>query len=383
MSTLKVTNLQHPSAAAANVTLDSSGNAAFSGGISGVTSVNGGALSNRNVVINGEMMIDQRNGGSSTTPTSNETYTLDRWCAELNDPSLYSVQQSSDAPSGFKNSMLITSLSSHSLTANDFYMMQYKVEGFDAARFDWGSSDAKDVTLSFWVKSSLTGTFGGGFENNANNRAYAFSYTINSANTWEYKTISISGDQTGTWLTTNGIGIRLRFALGIGSTYSGTGGAWGSTRLFSVTGATSVVSTSGATWQLTGVMLETGDTATSYPHEDYGTLLQKCQRYYEKSYNNDVTPGTTTPYGWSGGDRPSGTAARFRAEFKTTKRGNPTFTTYHHSTGASGVIYTSSDGTQTAAISGVGMNRVQIAIDGGSLSSNAEVGCHWTADAEL
>ena len=235
----------------------------------------------RNVVINGEMMIDQRNGGSSTTPTANDTYTLDRWAAELAISSKYSVQQSSDAPSGFKNSMLITSLSSYSLTANDFYMMQYRVEGFDAARFNWGSSNAKNATLSFWVKSSLTGTFGGAFENSANNRAYAFSYTINSANTWEYKTITVSGDQTGTWLTTNGIGIRLRFALGVGSTYSGTGGVWGSTRYFSVTGATSVVSTSGATWQLAGVQLEVGDTATDFEYESYGTTLQKCLRYYE------------------------------------------------------------------------------------------------------
>jgi len=239
----------------------------------------------RNVVINGEMMIDQRNGGSSTTPTANDTYTLDRWAAELAISSKYSVQQSSDAPSGFKNSMLITSLSSYSLTANDFYMMQYRVEGFDAARFNWGSSNAKNATLSFWVKSSLTGTFGGAFENSANNRAYAFSYTINSANTWEYKTITVSGDQTGTWLTTNGIGIRLRFALGVGSTYSGTGGVWGSTRYFSVTGATSVVSTSGATWQLAGVQLEVGDTATDFEYESYGTTLQKCKRYYQKFGN--------------------------------------------------------------------------------------------------
>jgi len=154
------------------------------------------------------------------------------------------------------------------------------IEGFNVADLNWGTANAKTVTLSFWVRSSLTGTFGGVLQNSANNRSYPFTYTISSANTWEYETVTIAGDTTGTWLTTNGVGVWVMLGLGVGSTFSGTAGAWAGSNFISATGATSVVGTNGATFYITGVQLEVGSTATSFDYRPYTTELQLCQRYY-------------------------------------------------------------------------------------------------------
>jgi len=238
------------------------------------------ALGVRNLIINGDMRIDQRNAGSSITPANNE-HCLDRYRNIITQSSKYSVQQVSDAPSGFTSSLKVTSLSSYSITSGDIFAIAQRIEGYNIAHLDWGTANAKTVTLSFWVKSSLTGTFGGAFRNEVPNRDYPFSYTINTANTWEKKTITIAGDTTGTWLTNNGIGIRLSFGFGVGATYSGTAGVWASSNIVSSTGATSVVGTSGATWQITGLQLEVGDTATPFEHRPYDMELARCQRYYE------------------------------------------------------------------------------------------------------
>ena len=238
----------------------------------------GGLYGFKNRIINGAMMIDQRNAGASVTPTT-AGYTLDRWRAALSQASKYSVQQSSVAANGFTNSALITSLSAYSVGASENFRFEQFVEGFNASDLGWGTANAQTVTLSFWVRSSLTGTFGGAFLNSAENRSYPFSYTISSANTWEQKTVTVAGDTSGTWLTNNGIGIRVSFSLGAGSTVSGTAGSWSSNFYTSATGATSVVGTNGATFYITGVQLEKGSTATSFDYRPYGTELMLCQRY--------------------------------------------------------------------------------------------------------
>ena len=241
----------------------------------------------KNRIINGAMVVDQRNAGASVTPTAS-SYTLDRWRATLSVASKFSVQQSSTAPTGFNNSLLVTSLSSYSVLAGDFFNIQQRIEGFNVADLGWGTADAKTVTLSFWVKSSLTGTFGGALQNSAGNRCYPFTYSISSANTWEQKSITIAGDTTGTWLTTNGIGIIISIGLGVGSTYSGTAGAWAGTTYNSATGSTSVVGTNGATFYITGVQLELGSTATPFERRLYNQELSNCQRYYYKLQSNSA-----------------------------------------------------------------------------------------------
>jgi len=249
----------------------------FNDGSSQATAATGFGFKNR--IINGAMVIDQRNAGASVTPTSSG-YSLDRWNLSLSVASKFSFQQSTTAPTGFSNSLLFTSLSSYSVGAGDLFLANQWIEGFNTADLMWGTANAKTVTLSFWVRSSLTGTFGGALNNGSSDRTYPFSYTISSANTFEYKTVTIAGDTSGTWLTTNGRGLGVWFSLGAGSTYSGTAGAWASANVYQPTGATSVVGTNGATFYITGVQLEKGSTATSFDYRPYTTELQLCQRYY-------------------------------------------------------------------------------------------------------
>jgi hypothetical protein len=236
----------------------------------------------KNRIINGAMVIDQRNAGASVTPTANGTLTLDRWSTYVSVASKFSVQRNAGSvtpPAGYINYLGCTSTSAYSVAAGDFLGVYQRIEGFNCADLDWGTANAKTVTLSFWVRSSLTGTFGGSFSNSAFTRSYPFSYTISAANTWEQKTITVAGDTTGTWLTNNGTGIEVAFSLGMGSTYSGTANTWAGTWYGAPTGATSVVGTNGATFYITGVQLEVGSTATSFDYRPYGTELALCQRY--------------------------------------------------------------------------------------------------------
>jgi hypothetical protein len=241
----------------------------------------------KNRIINGAMVIDQRNAGASVTPTANGTYvSIDRWQPLLSQASKYSLQQNAGAvttPIGFTNYLGATSLSAYTVLTGDYFILAQNIEGFNTADLQWGTANAQTITLSFWVRSSLTGTFGGAIQNSAENRSYPFSYTISSANTWEQKSITIAGDTSGTWIgATNGVGIRVRFGLGVGATYSGTAGAWAAATYFSATGATSVVGTNGATFYITGVQLEVGSSATPFERRMYGQELANCQRYYYK-----------------------------------------------------------------------------------------------------
>ena len=239
----------------------------------------------RNRIINGAMVIDQRNAGALINPMADSTYYLDRWRASSSQTSKLSIGQNAGSvtpPAGFTNYMGFTSLSAYSITSGDIFGIAQNIEGFNVADLGWGTANAQAVTLSFWVRSSLTGTFGGSFRNSASSRSYPISYTISSANTWEQKSVTVAGDTSGTWLTTNGIGILLFLSLGSGSTYSGTAGSWSGSVYTSATGATSVVGTNGATFYITGVQLEKGSTATSFDYRPYGTELALCQRYYQQ-----------------------------------------------------------------------------------------------------
>jgi hypothetical protein len=234
----------------------------------------------RNRIINGDMRIDQRNAGASVTPTDGQ-FSVDRWRCGLNQASKFSIQQSTVTPSGFNNSLLVTSLSAYSVGSSDLFLIEQRVEGFNTADLGWGTASAAAVTLSFWVRSSLTGTFGGSLRNSDNARSYPFTYTISAANTFEYKTVTIPGDTSGTWLTTNGTGVQVTFGLGVGSGLSGTAGSWAGSAFLSATGATSVVGTNGATFYITGVQLEAGSVATPFERVDYSTSLMRCYRYHQ------------------------------------------------------------------------------------------------------
>jgi hypothetical protein len=237
----------------------------------------------KNRIINGAMVIDQRNAGASVT-ANDGTFSVDRFKCVATANGKFTMQQNAGSvtpPLEFVNYVGCTSTAATSLGAGDFYQFRQQIEGYNIADLGWGTANAKTVTLSFQVYSSLTGTFGGSVNNSAFNRSYPFSYSIPVANTWTAISVTIAGDTSGTWLKTNTTGLQLGFSLGSGSTYSGTAGAWAGTAYTSATGAVSVVGTNGATFYITGVQLEKGSTATSFDYRPYGTELALCQRYYE------------------------------------------------------------------------------------------------------
>jgi hypothetical protein len=362
------------------------------------TAYGGGNYGMRNRILNGSMVLDQRNAGASVTLGAGGTYTLDRYRCYSEAASKLSIQQVADAPTGFVNSMKATSLSSYSVGTNELFGIFQNIEGFNTADLGFGASGASTVTLSFWVKSSLTGTFGGSLNNDGYARAYPFTYTVSSANTWEQKTITIVGDTSGTWLTNNGIGISVFLGLGAGSGRSGTAGAWTGTGLvFSATGATSVVGTNGATFYLTGVQLEAGSVATPFERRPYGAELVLCQRYYETSY----------PLGFSAGHNfgqqyPFSTskpvAINFIASDDTTvsqtvrfvvqKRASPTVVIYSASDGTTGVTWTykGTGGTNinlAASVTYTSQDLWNINQLLGAVNQANESYFHFTASAEL
>ena len=334
---------------------------------------------NRNLIMNGAMTVAQR-GTSAVTATAN--FPVDRFRVDHSTDGAFTAQQSTDVPSGqgFVNSIKYqTTTADSSLAADQFFYTRQIIEGLNSARLMFGSSSAKTLTLSFWVKSSLTGTFGGSVWNDGFNRSYPYSYTIDAADTWEKKTITFTGDTTGTWLTTNGRGINVGWGLGIGSDYLGTAGAWAASGLISPTGATSVIGTLNATWYITGVQLEVGDTATDFEHRTYGDELIKCKRYFTQwtgTANQTVGTGTVI----------TGTTSFVDVQFPIEMRTGPTITqssTYIYEPAAStvsslGTIYNdeSSAGVNITHSSGLTTGRA-------AMWNLTATGSYVRADAEL
>jgi hypothetical protein len=250
----------------------------------------------RNRIINGDMRIDQRNAGASVTYDGSSGYSLDRYfSAEIGNGS-FTVQQVSDAPTGFTKSLKVTVTAAQSGTLNAATLQA--IEGFNIADFAWGTASAVPVTLSFWVKSSVAGTLGGVIQNSAGNRSYPFTYVVSSTNTWEQKVVTIPGDTSGTWLTDNSAGLWLRFTHGTSNT--GTAGAWAAADYRGPSGATWIIQTLSATWQVTGVQLEAGSVATPFERRPYGTELALCQRYFEVLNFGSTAGARWTAQDWTG-----------------------------------------------------------------------------------
>ncbi len=262
----------------------------------GGTGTASGVTGFKNRLINGAMVIDQRSAGASTTVTTTGYFSCDRWQTGASQSSKFSIQQNAGSvtpPAGFTNYLGITSTSSYSVAASDTFYLLQQIEGYNIADLGWGSANAKTVTFSFWVRSSLTGTFSGFFYNGSGTRSYVFNYTISSANTWEQKSVTIAGDITGTWSTTNAAGIGVGFSLGYGSNFLTTAGSWNTNFYGAATGSVNVVGTNGATFYITGVQLEVGSTATSFDYRPYTTELQLAQRYYQKSFDVGTAPANS------------------------------------------------------------------------------------------
>ena len=258
----------------------------------------------KNRIINGAMMIDQRNAGASVTitnasSTATNGYTLDRFYlrSETTTGSKVAVRQmngvatgasnyeAGSSPTGFINSLRATSLSAYTLLSTEHAGVIQAIEGFNTADLAWGTASAATVTISFRVKSSLTGTFGGFVSNNDATRCYNFGYTINSANTWETKTITVPGDTSGAWYVDNQVGVYVGLSIGAGSGTTTTAGSWGSTLYRSVTGQVNVLGTNNATFYMTGLQFEKGSTATSFDFRDYSREFSLCCRYWQQFPN--------------------------------------------------------------------------------------------------
>jgi len=381
MSTIQATNLKSAASASNNIVLDASGNATFAGTAAMASSFL------RNKIINGAMEIDQRNAGAAQNNVAAvTTYFLDRFTYYGTTSARFSIGQNVGAvtpPAGFSSYLGLSSLAATTPGASDLYVVGQRIEGVNIPDLAWGTASARSITLSFWVRSSATGTFGGALGNSAVNRNYVFSYTISAANTWEYKTITVPGDTTGTWLTTTGTGIILWFNFASGSSNLGAAGSWGSSFFYGPTGAVNVLANNGATFYLTGVQLEVGTVATPFERRHFGQELALCQRYYQKTFEQSIAPAQNA--GGAGGLTAPGSVANvsFNASwwFACPMRAQPTVVTF--APDQASADWTDQGGARpTAAITTIGSSSVGIRGQGSVLAGGYYI-INATASAEL
>ena len=350
----------------------------------------------RNRIINGGMTIDQRNAGASVSATSGGQYFLDRWCASISASGKFAVQQNAGSvtkPIGFANYLGVTSSTAWAVGASDYATLNQFIEGFNVADLQWGTSNAASVTLSFVVYSSLTGTFGGLIHNGINaggqTRTYPFTFTVSAANTWTTISLTINGDTTGTWGSSNGAGIAVCFSLAAGSSKVATSGAWTGVAAYSgATGQTNILATNAATFYITGVQLEKGSAASPFDYRDYGRELIMCQRYFESTYESGTSPGVTSQtansimvYAQASSLTVSQNSSWY---YRVTKRTSPTVTLYNPSTGATGTFRNIAQNTDIATTQqSVSSNFVSYASQAAGIAANEKYCAHYTASSEL
>ena len=381
MSTIKANKLEHISTSNGGIQLDNAGHVI----IDGQQLPTAGALSGRNRIINGDMRIDQRNAGAAVT----SGFPLDRWQIELfSGGGAANVEQVVDSPTdGFYYSMKVdVTTADTSLAAGDVYTIRQIIEGNNVVDLRYGLTGAKTVTVSFWVKSNLTGTFCAALRNGDNDRCKPKEYTISSANTWEKKTLTFTGDTSGTWGRTNGRGIQLSFCLGSGTTRQGTVDTWNTSEIHCTSNQTNLFASTSNEWYVTGVQFEVGEKATPFEHRSYSDELARCQRYFEKSYNQGTVPGTGAGSfvgAYQSRDGTASTVVRYYPViYKVTKRANPTVVIYNPHTAASGSMRLDSN-TESAAVSAPGDASMMVFSDDSSIPSHFGAFFHYTLEAEL
>ena len=334
-----------------------------------------GFIGHRNRIINGAMGIDQRSAGASVS-SINGKYLNDRWyCTSYNGTS--TAIQSSTAPTGFVKSQLITNVTSTALGgANWTYTLSQAIEGHNIADLGFGTASASTVTLSFWVRSSLTGQYSVALANGLNTgatRSYVANYTINVADTWEKKTVTIAGDTSGTWGSTTSAGIYVNFDLTSGTDFNTTANAWQAGAYMKTTGNATFNLTTNGTWYVTGVQLEVGSTATSFEYRPYGMELALCQRYFEVCGNGMMGA-------WGDGS----SYASMQVLYKVTKRAGPTLSLSTSTPSADDINSggTSATGATIGLLAGSGVGGAHIAV-GGFSAHTLRVPIVFTTDAIL
>jgi|9_EtaG_2_1085328.scaffolds.fasta_scaffold06296_3 hypothetical protein len=380
MSKIKVNRIENTSTTDGGIDIDTSGHVQ----LDGLQLPTAGALSNRNLIINGEHKVDQRNNGSSVTLSSTTAFITDRWSSRINGGGAV-ARQSGTVPSGkgFKRSLKFdVTTADTSPSANDEIYVQTKPEAQDLTQLSYGSSDAKSVTISFWVQSALTGNFGFFIYQDDAVRAYQTTYNISTANTWEYKTITVPGDTAGTIDDDNGTGFEIRWYLAVGSNKGGSSNqnAWGSDFNNRHPTSTNLMASASNNWYITGIQLEVGEKATPFEHRSYGDELARSMRYFQKSYNYSDPPGSATSTGtaWmtvaQGGGRLAHTAY-----LKERMRATPTFKTYDWD-GNIDKIRTNSGNNQGASAIYSSENAVIVDVNVSGVTENI---FQYTAEAEL
>ena len=386
MSTIRVSNIQHGSAGSAAITLNSDGQAT----LNGLNYPTAGALGNRNIIINGAMDIAQRTTGSVTATGQ---YPVDRFVTSFSVTSAaISAERQEEAPAGLFNSLRYRMTTAATAGAAEVNNIQHRVEGLNSRYLKWGTAQASNVTLSFWVRSSNAGTYCVSLRNDAGEtrRSYVAEYTIQAADTWERITIPIDGDTGGTWLTTSSLGINITWDLGSGSNFNGTADSWlNDENRLNTSNQFNFAGTTGAEFYLTGVQLEVGDVATPFEHRGFEEELRRCSRYYQKSYSPGVDPGTATTAGAVGvrADQNTSVNNHVGTVFRQTMRANPTVTLYSPQNGAVDRVadyqtnFTFSNNGTVTGIVGAGQNGfigLTLATTEGPI-----VTYHYTAAAEL
>ena len=365
-----------------------------------LSSINGNAISGtRNKLINSAMEIDQRNAGASVTLNNISGFAVDRWVSAASGGSgtgTATIQRIADAPVGFSSSLRYTVTNAKTPTGGDGFYITQAIEGQNIIDFAYGTASAKTVTLSFWVKSSLTGTFSGSLQSLnsiSTYRTYLFNYTVNSTNTWQYVTVTAPGDTVQVPTQNNTVGYQINFDLGTGSTFrTSTLNSWVTGNFVASSSALNLISTNGATFQLTGVQLEAGSVATPFERRSYGAELALCQRYYEKSFNVEVAPangGTATSFvteeGFSAAVSTNRLGSGTVVRFAVTKRASPTITKIGNSSGQwrwiapAGTAHTYSANIEPANVGASGFVMQQQVSDGSLVFLQG----HWTASIEL
>ena len=383
MSEIKVNSIKGVAASSAAITVNNTDGTCTAN----ITSIGGNQLSNRNLIINGDIQVAQR-GTTATCNSGSDTYSMDRWYARGESSSgVFTLSQEDIAGNnqGVKYAAKVTVTNNVTPASGDVYKIAQRIEGQNLAQLELGRSTAKSFTLSFIVKSSVVGTHSGSFMNSAQNRSFPFTYTISNPDTWEQKSITIPGDTAGTWLVTNGIGLEVNFDMGSGSGKRGNaGGAWLAARAEGATGAVQVISSANATWFISKVQVEVGNVATDFEHRSFAQELALCQRYYQQSYEHGTSAGTSTNTNaivWY----PDATVNYASVSFglPCVMRTQPTVTIYS-STGASGKIRNADAATDHNSYVNTNSDSfLMFVVNNSQISQSNTVRCHYTASAEL
>jgi hypothetical protein len=382
---------------------DSSGNAGVTGNLSVSGTVAMGSSFMRNRIINGDMRIFQRGISAAT----DGAYCVDRWVLAKGNSAVTSTTQSTDVPSGrgFQYSLKTTvTTASGSVGASQYELLRQIIEGYNVADLNWGTSSALSITLSFWVKSSVSGLYCGSITNGpTEDKICPFSYTINSSNTWEYKTVTVPGSTSSSgvaWNANNDRGVIINWYTLLGSNFQGgAAGVWGVSPNFGVSGATNALATIGNTFAITGCQFEVGTASTPFERRLITQELAYCQRYYEKSFPQGTTPANAAGLAGAIAQEQFATGHNYLrfscVPFAVEKRTSPTLTFYNPntaSTSPSGLRAGSEDGN-TGKNNSLG-DRSNFRstrfffplLDGTNQGGNSQfdVWCtQWTADAEL